>query len=547
MKPSSSASFHAREKKVREGVTGPSPISAAFQKAFAHHHKGELALAQEIYEAIVRAQPMHFDALQLLGTIALQTRNPSKAVDYFNRAIAIKADHAPTHFNLALSLGQLGWADEALASYDRTIALNPNCLEAHYNRGNLLKDFRRFEAALVSYDHAIAAHPRFADAHLNRGNVLRELRRWEAAIASYDRAIWLQPGNAAAFASRGAARHGLGDIHGAIESCQHALEIDPYNAVAHINLAYSLLLSGNFASGWDHHEWRWKVEGTSSFEERREFDKPQWKGETVTGKTILVYSEQGYGDAIQMLRYVPKLLDLGASVVLELPPSLQSLAASSFKGALRIVSRGDELPPFDVNCPMMSLPRVFSDIPASPRYLCAADPDARDAWRAKLRGEGARVGLTWSGNATHANDGIRNVPLAELVRALPPGHQYVALQPDLRPGDRELLDAAGVISVSDSLHDFRDTAALCEVLDLVISVDTSVAHLGGALGTPTWVLLSFVPDWRWLLERNDSPWYPSVVLYRQASPGDWQSPLARLANDLKLWKRATISATSLNA
>jgi TPR repeat/Glycosyltransferase family 9 (heptosyltransferase) len=333
---------------------------------------------------------------------------------------------------------------------------------------------------------------------------LRDLNQLDAALASYDRAI--------------------------------AVKRD--YADAYYNRSLLLLLKGDFARGWAEYEWRWRSKSLPTFKGRRDFGQPLWLGkEPIAGKTILLHGEQGLGDTLQFCRYVKLVADLGGRAILEVPSPLVKVL-EGLSGPSQLVARGSALPAFDYHCPLLSLPLAFNttldSIPHAARYL-AADPMKIAFWQACL-GEKAkpRVGLAWSGRAEHPNDHHRSVLLADLMSYLPDCYQYLCLQKGVRERDRIALESnASIVNVTEESSDFSDTAAVCECLDLVISVDTSIAHLSAALGKRTWVLLPLMDtDWRWLLQRDDSPWYPSVKLYRQSTAGDWSGVFARVKADL---------------
>jgi Tfp pilus assembly protein PilF len=455
---------------------------------------------------IIEAPPRHFEALNSLGIMTAQAQDFHRAVQLFDQAIEIDPDRAAVHCNRGLALQELRHWEAALASYDRAIALQVDFAEAYFNRGNLLKEIGQWEAALKNYDHAIALRVDFADAYANRGVVLNDLKQLDAALASYDRAIALEPGD----------------------------------VMAYCNKSFTLLLKGDFARGWPLYEWRWKLGAAGS--EAARVAAPLWLGgEDLAGKTILLRAEQGLGDTLQFCRYVKPMADLGAWVILEVQAPLVNLLAD-LEGVAQLVTQGgsseNALPKVDYYCPLMSLPLAcktcLDTIPASTPYLKSDAAKVAD-WRVRLGAHTApRIGLVWSGSATNKNDRHRSLPLAELIRHLPEEFHYVSLQKDLRPADAETLRATpALLNPVDELYDFSDTAALCECLDLVISVDTSVAHLSAALGRPTWILLPFSPAWRWLLNRDDSPWYGSVKLFRQDARGDWHGVLQRMAAHLR--------------
>jgi tetratricopeptide (TPR) repeat protein len=581
-------------------------LPAKLQQANTFHQRGQLATAQALYEDILRVQPRHFDALHLLGVIAAQTKNPTKAakligkaieidphhaaahcnrgtalqelgqrdaalasydraiaikpeyavayinrghvlrelkrwdaaLDSYDRAIAIDARHAETYFNRGHLLRELKRLEEALRSYDQTLAINPRHVEACFHRGNVLHDLERWDAALASYDQTIAIDARHAEAHFNRGNVLKRLEQWDAALASYDRAIAIRSEFSEAHFNRGFVLKELGHVDAALASYTRAIAIRPDFAEGHHNRAIAWLLSGNFEPGWVEYEWRWKSKRGSHTLERRQFPQPLWLGkESLAGKTILLYSEQGLGDTLQFCRYAKRVAELGAKVILEVQPPLLTLLAG-LEGISQLVGKGDALPDSDYQCPLLSLPLAFNitleTIPSTPRYL-QSDAAKIAHWQGVL-GEKRRprIGLMWSGNPAHTNDHNRSIPLANLIDHLPADCQYIGLQKEPREADARCLSTnPAIVNFADRLTDFSDTAALCECMDLVISVDTSVAHLSAALGVKTWILVPFNPDWRWLLNRDDSPWYPSVTLYRQQQIGDWNGVLQQVAADLR--------------
>jgi predicted O-linked N-acetylglucosamine transferase (SPINDLY family) len=414
--------------------------------------------------------------------------------------VAANADSAERHSNRGFALAELKRWDEALASFDRAIALKTGSAEVYSNRGVVLKELQRPDEALASFDKAIALRADYAKAHCNRGVVLKELKRLDEALASFNHAV--------------------------------ALKTD--FAQARFNRSLSLLLQGDFDSGWIDYESRWESELVAA---RRAFRQPLWLGrESVAGKTLLLYGEQGLGDTLQFCRYAQPAADLGAKVILEVQQPLKDLLAD-LQGVSRVIGQGEMLPEFDYQCPLLSLPLAFGTrletIPAATRYL-AGVPAKLARWQARL-GEksAARIGLVWSGGTAHKYDHNRSIALEQMLRHLPSGLQYMSLQKEVRESDRQSLQSdSRILHWGDELHDFADTAALCECMDVVISVDTSVAHLSAALGKETWILLPWVPDWRWLLDREDSPWYPSARLYRQPTSGDWASVLGRVAADL---------------
>jgi hypothetical protein len=404
--------------------------------------------------------------------------------------------------------------------------------------GNAQSAEGRFEAAIESYGAALAEDPTLAEAHLNRGNALKELEHWAEALAAYDAVLRLRPGDAVALSNRGIVLKELHRFDEALGDFDRAIACDPTNITARYNRGLLALLLGRLPEGFDDYETRWLDPRGSLHALRRDFTAPRWNGdEPLGGRRILLYAEQGFGDTLQFCRYIPTIAAAGAHVVLEVPAALVALLAD-LEGVTRIVAAGRALPTFDCHCPLMSLPfavgTTLATIPHRIPYLHAEAAKVQ-AWRARLAGlPRPWVGLAWAGSPVHRNDRNRSMALHTLLTALPAELRYVSLQKFVPASDRAVLDAAGRLhDWTDELHDYSDTAALIEALDVIVAVDTSVAHLAGSLGKPCWVMLPFHPDWRWLLDRRDSPWYPSLVLFRQPARGDWDDVLVRVAAALR--------------
>jgi hypothetical protein len=424
--------------------------------------------------------------------------------------------------------------DEAVGAYRQAIGHNPDLPEAHFNLGVTLYDQCKFDEALASYERAIDLKPDYADAFNNRGNVLQDLHRMDEALASYDAAIALRPMFAEALNNRGDAFLKLKRVDDALASLDGAVACAPDFAQAHLNRSVAFLLGGDYTRGWKEYEWRWQVEG------KPRTDTPQWQGEDVSGKTVFLYAEQGYGDTIQFLRYAPLVAARGARVILEVPNALVRLACA-LPDVAQVVAAGDPAPAADLSCPLMSLPRVFATtvatIPADVPYLTPDRGAKAASWRQRLAPfSGARIGLVWAGSSRPHQpnadriDRRRSMTLAHFAKLADlPGANFVSLQKG-PPASQTRTPPTGlhVHDFTDELKDFADTAALIAALDLVISVDTSVAHLAGALGKPVWLLNRFDTCWRWLLDRNDSPWYPTLRQFRQPRLGDWDSVMTDL-------------------
>jgi tetratricopeptide (TPR) repeat protein len=520
----------------------------ALQPDFAQalHNRGNalsaLGRAQDALASFERAlalKPDYAEALVNRAQMLRVLKRDRAALESFNRALALKPADADTLTARGNTHYALKAYADALADYDRALVLRPDAATLHNNRANCLRELGRPQEALTSFDRALALDPDYAEAYSNRGNALLTLNRPAEALADYDRALARKPDFGFALVNRGNALRYLKRFDGALASLDRALALAPDLAEAHWNKALLLLSLGDFARGLPEYEWRWRREGEM---QPRDFAQPLWRGEPLAGKTILVYAEQGFGDSIQFLRYVPMVVAKGANVVLEVPDSLMPLLGR-IEGVAAIVKPGAPLPAFDVHCPLLSLPRAFgttlATIPAEVPYLRV--PAERAAkWRTLLpRGEHARVGLVWSGKPSHKNDHNRSIALDRLAPLLSlPGIDFISLQREYRDADLATLAAFPNLRRLDAaLTDFAETAAVVEDLDLVITVDTAVAHLAGAVGKPVWILLAAVLDWRWLLDRADSPWYPSARLFRQPQLGDWASVVARLSHELAALQR----------
>lgn len=475
------------------------------------------------YDRALAINPAAAGTYNSRGIALLEAGRPGEALGSFDRALEIEPENAAAHCNRGNALQALRRHSDALASYDRAILYAPGLAEAFSNRGNALRDLGRAEEALASIDRALALRPDVPGALNVRGIVLRDLNRQAEALECFDRALAVEPGYADAHCNRGNALQDLHRHGEALESYALALEWDPAHAESHWNESLCRLLLADFAEGWRKYEWRWKTEQAG---QGREFIQPLWLGkEPLAGKTILLHAEQGFGDTLQFCRYASRVSGLGARVVLEVQPPLKALM-SGLPGASSVVARGEDLPAFDFHCPLLSLPLAFNtsldSIPAGDAYL-RSDPAKVDRWRRRLPpARGLRVGLVWSGSGALRNDPARSLPLSALSGLRAARAQFVCLQKEISPGDRELLAERGdVLCFSEELLDFSETAALADLMDIVISVDTAVAHLAGALGKTVWILLPHAPTWRWLLHRRDSPWYPTARLFRASRIGDW--------------------------
>jgi tetratricopeptide (TPR) repeat protein len=537
-----------RTSELNKSAGNMARLDLLFQQACSLHERGDLVQAKNQCEKILVAQPAHVETLNRLGMIAGQSGDLKHAVELFAQVTVHDPNHVAATYNMATAFYNMGRFNAALAVYNRAIEIKPDFAQAYFSRGNVLRDLRQLSNARDSFERAIALDGDNEEFYVNFGNVLRDLGEWDAALLHYARAIELKEDCAEAHQCRGVALMELQQLPAALNSFERAISWRPDDAAAHCCKAYALLSAGDFERGWAEYEWRRKDENGPVCKDQRHFSQPLWLGEqSISGRTILLHGEQGLGDTLQFCRYVTLVADLGARVILEVPEPLSSLLAC-LEGPSQIVARGSELPEFEYQCSLLSLPlalrTTLATIPARVPYL-RAGADRLDYWQRILGGRSKpRVGLVWSGGfRPHQPElwGVnsrRNIPLAKFAHLKNAGIEFYSLQKG-QLAEAELAelvakhwDGPEIRDHTSELHNFADTAALIELLDLVISVDTSTAHLAAALGKPVWLLNRFDTCWRWMTHRTDSPWYPTLKLYRQPRPGDWDSVVQNVKTDL---------------
>jgi Flp pilus assembly protein TadD len=525
------------------------------------------------FREAMQIDPGLVDAHNNLGIALKEQGRLAEAQTCFKHALSINADAPGVRNNLGLVLHEMGYLDEAGAQFQAALRQLPRSVEVHNNLGRLLRAQGKLIEAEAILRRAVDLSPGSADGYNNLGIVLRELGHHHEAESAFRQSLALKPRCAEVLDNLGqllraggrldeaeqcfvqaieadadfaGARNNLGLIRmerGAFREArllwEEAIQLDSKLAHARVNLAQLALLQGEFLRSWELFEWRWQVREERP--EPRSFDQPAWDGSPLNGRTILLHAEQGLGDTIQFVRYAPLVQERGGIVVLELPRALVPLLQGC-TGIDRVVSLGTELPRFDFHAPLMSLPCIFKTnvdtVPAVVPYL-APETKRVAAWKSELDAlPGLKVGIVWQGNPRHRNDRVRSVPLAQFAPlARLPGVRLIALQKG--PGRQQLPAFMAEHLVTDwgerldaTTGSLTDAAAVLMGVDLLISVDTALAHLAGALARPVWVALPFVPDWRWLLDRDDSPWYPTMRLFRQTSPGDWQGTFARIAQEV---------------
>jgi len=476
-----------------------------------------------------------------LGSVLQRANRLQEAVDSLRRAIAAKPDYLDAHFHLAHALYQHKQFEGAVASYRRAVELKPDLPATHFGLASALKSLQQNAEAETSFRRVLELRPDWADAHNSLGNALAAQSRDDEAIESFEHALALKPDYADAHNNLGVVLQKQNRIAGALLSYHRCELLRPDHADLHLNMALAYLVAGDFTNGWREYEWRYH----SKARPPRKLPQPLWTGEDLAGKTILLHFEQGFGDTLQFMRYAPLLAARGDRIVIEVQPQLARLAAT-LKGVAQVIAAGEALPPFDFHCPLLSLPERFgtnlATIPAEVPYV-TPNPEAFEHWRLRFAGElGLKVGIAWAGNPAHRDNRNRSVAIERLLPILEiPGIRWFSVQFGECAGDLSRLPIGMVADLSNDLGDFSQTAAVIANLDLIITVDTSVVHLAGALGQPVWAMLAFTPDWRWLLDREDSPWYPSLRLFRQARPGDWDSVIARVRDALAI-RAASVQA-----
>ncbi len=514
------------------------PLGDVLMNAERCRADGRVTEAEVLCGRVLEMRPHWPEAKHLMGLIAYQNGKLGEAIEHIERAVGLAPDAALFQANLAEMYRLAGRPKLAVDAARRALTIEPQMPAALGNLGAALFELKDYEAAARAQRLAVAADPTFAEAHANLGSALHSLKRFDEAIAAYRRAIELKPGYADAWANLGTALHHAGDFGEAVAALRHAVALAPHHANARSGLGILLLMRGNFGEGWDEYEWRLR----SSERKGPRFPESPWPGDNPAGKHIYVQAEQGFGDTLQFVRYIPLLASRGASVTLRAHQQLVTLLRESLPGVAVLGDRGDPAPHHH-DVALLSLPRLFKTrletIPAAMPYLRA--PAAQAArWRQLFTAlAGLKIGVAWAGSQDHVNDARRSIDVGRLAPLFAiPDTSFVSLQVGPRAADvaRIKHGKTGDLPIEDlssAFATFADSAAAISALDLVITVDTSVAHLAGALGKPAWVLLPWVTDWRWMLGREDSPWYPTMRLFRQHRGEDWAVVIARVAKHLR--------------
>lgn len=507
------------------------------------HRQGRYDEAVNVLDKAVQLKPDDAGLWTALGTMLEEAKRPSDAVLCFERALKLDPRQLEAACRSAMLLHQSGRLEEALLRLDLCDELRPRHALTASARALVLRDLKRFEDYLAAAERAHGLDPDNVDMCNHVGDALALLGLFEEALARSDRALALQPSCLPALQNKASVLRRMHRFDEVLAIHERIRSIAPDNAKAEFDLANVNLLLGNFAAGWRQREARWRVPGLPIHLPAG--SAPIWLGEqSIEGRTVLLYSDEGLGDAIQFARYAPLLASRGARVILVVQDALQPLL-STLPGLALCLPRSAARPSADFRCPLTSLPLAFgTTLDTVPPPVRLSPPVARmNAWEERLGPrDRLRVGLTWSGSLTHPNDQTRSIPLARLTSLLAIDARFVSLQKDPRPADREVLEASGIVDPTAQLTDFTETAALVSCLDLLITVDTSMAHLAPTLGCPTWIMLPHLPDYRWLLNRDNNPWYPAARLFRQDASRDYADVIERVRAQLRaaieIWKTA---------
>jgi tetratricopeptide (TPR) repeat protein len=545
----------------------PLTIDQVMQAAISHHQAGRHAQAKKLYEAVLAQEPEHAHALCLLallinqqgkgdiavglihraivlrpndarfhfhlGNVQRERRHFADAITAYRRAIQLSPDDAEAFTNLAIALREFGQAPESVSAAQRAVELQPREPRTWNNLGVCLSAAEDPVAAILAYRHAIALSADYAEAFHNLGKAYAISDQFDQAIDAFRRAIAIKPDFAAALGDLSNALKHEGRLDESLATAQRALELAPDSAEAHCRMALMLLRKGELERGWAEYEWRYRINIPWKF------SHPRWHGEDLRGRTLLLHADQGLGDTVQFIRYAPLIAARGGRVIVRCQRQLKRLL-SSLPGVDQTLSEDDPLPDFDLHCPIISLPVAFktnlATVPAAIPYLRPPTAVVR-AWRDRLKPRDSRlkVGLVWAGHPSHSNDRHRSTTLASIARLQSVNNvAFHSLQ--VGPAQAEAIHSAAPIELIDltpDITDFADTAAIIEHLDLVIAVDTSTAHVAAAMGKPVWMLLPFVAEWRWLIGRCDTPWYPTMRLFRQPRLNDWAGAVSQLIEPLQ--------------
>lgn len=509
-------------------------VSLHYKLARVQFESGEFTAALQAYERIIALGYVKPEILLAKTAALVNLQRHVEALACLEQALTHWPDYADGWAHKGAIYYQMRHFDEALQCLEQALALQPAMADGWYKKSLALDKLERYADALACADRAVSLAPDSAAYRLDRAVILHKLERYEEALSEHEQGLALAPANAEAWGDHGLTLSRMKRHEQALASYSRALSLQGGYADVLSNQSLSQLVLGQFEAGWQSYEYRWKKGNADT---PRHTAIPLWLGQQdIAGKRILLWSEQGLGDTIQFCRYATLVAALGAEVILEVDPELKTIARTL--GGCQVIAIGEKLPPVDFQTPLMSLPLAFktdlASIPASQAYL-HADSAKQKSWikRQDLAGGKLKIGLVCSGNPGNTNDHRRSMPLQDFAPLLQAHADFFLIQKEVRERDLAFLQQNPKLRLpATDIDGFDDTAAIIASLDLVISVDTSIAHLSGALGVPVWILLPWVPDWRWLLEREDSPWYPSARLFRQDAAGNWHGVIQRVAMEL---------------
>jgi tetratricopeptide (TPR) repeat protein len=510
---------------------------------------GRFGEAAACYQQALRLQPDSAEAHNNLGTVLQQQQQLTAAIAHYQEALRLHPHYAEAHFNLGRVLQVQGEYATAMAHYQEAVRLQPTFADAHNNLGTVLLEYGDYTKAMAHFQEALRLQPHYAEAHINLSVALKEQGRLTDAITHYQEALRLQPNCADTHYNFGNVLQEQGALDAAIAAYQEAIRLQPDHVEAHWNLGLTLLLAGRLRTGWPEYEWRFRRAGVPY----PSMPQPRWGGAPFHDKTLLVWTEQGYGDTLLFVRYLPMVKARGGRVVLACQPELERLLQDCVEvdGLLPCQPEKIAATQFDLHIPLLSLPGLFETtldtIPVDVPYI-TPDPALTRQWQIRLGQENQfRIGLVWAGNPQHPNDRNRSCQLSDFAPlATLPNVALFSLQKGSAAAQAMALPKGiPLTDLGSALHDFAETAAVIANLDLVITVDTAVAHLAGAMGKPVWTLLPFVPDWRWMRERDESPWYPSMRLWRQSTPGDWATVCQRVVHAVQDLTHANTATSPL--
>ena len=512
---------------------GKGNIQQEIYVALTLHKKGNLNKARQEYRKLIRRYPNNPDILHFYGTLLTQIGNTKAAIESLSEAARLAPQDLNIHLNLFRALAIADKVPELESTLRVLTDLSPNDAFILAQLGEVLVRQGRADEAEPFYSRAVKANPNTFDAWNGLGNILERRGDFSAAEDCYLKSIAIEPARPEIYYNLGNVLRQQNKVFESIKFLKKAIEIKPEFILAHVHLAFSLLMNTDYLAGWQEYEWRWKVPNFPT--PQRSFTQQMWYGETIFGKKVLVHAEQGFGDTIQFARFTDVIAKRGGCIILECQPELVNIM-KTLPNVNQVLARGEALPDFDLHAPLLSIPYICSidrnEIAVSAPYLQASS-EKRKLWSDRLgSSDRIKVGITWQTSIEQLSSSFKSCPLKAYGPLLENNQvEWISLQKEISESDRPNMGT--LVNKSDDLNDFSDTAALISELDLVISMDTAVAHLAGALGKPVWLLISTAGDWRWLCDRDDSPWYPTMRIFRQKKFNDWNNLMEHISLQIK--------------